>query len=132
MSDNIKIVIEIPKDIYARCKEYKLWSYDAETLEGAVATSKLLSEVLSENKGEPIYYPPCIDCNKKMDEIRRTYDKLKEMPSAENKGEWITDKERLGYWISTCSKCKHIFHGNELLIYKPNFCPNCGADMRGE
>lgn len=27
---------------------------------------------------EPTYYPPCIDCNKKMDEIRRAYDKLKE------------------------------------------------------
>lgn len=52
MSDNIKLVIEIPKDIYARCKEYKLWSYDAETLEGAVATSKPLSEVLDEIKAE--------------------------------------------------------------------------------
>lgn len=28
-------------------------------------------------KQEPTYYPPCIDCNKKMYEIRRTYDKLK-------------------------------------------------------
>lgn len=50
---------------------------------------------LSENKGEPTYYPPCIDCNKKMDEIRRTYDKLKELPSVENKGEWIPVTERL-------------------------------------
>lgn len=48
MSDTVKTIIEIPKDIYERCKEYKLWSYDAETLEGAVATSKPLSE----NKGE--------------------------------------------------------------------------------
>ena len=37
MADKVKLVIEIPKDIYERCKEYKLWSYDAETLEGAVA-----------------------------------------------------------------------------------------------
>lgn len=53
MSDTVKLIIEIPKDIYERCKEYKLWSYDAETLEGAVATSKPLSE----NKGEwiPVY-----------------------------------------------------------------------------
>jgi len=34
-------------------------------------TSKALEQ-------EPSYYPPCIDCNKKMDEIRRAYDKLKE------------------------------------------------------
>ena len=27
-------------------------------------------------KQEPIYYPPCIDCNKKMDEIRRAYDNM--------------------------------------------------------
>ena len=47
------------------------------------------------------------------------------------KGEWIIDKERLGYWLSTCSKCEHIFHGNELLMYKPHFCSHCGADMRG-
>lgn len=50
---------------------------------------------LSENKGELTYCPPCIDCNKKMDEIRRTYDKLKDLPSVENKGEWITFSERL-------------------------------------
>ena len=48
MSDTVELIIEIPKDIYERCKDYKLWSYDAETLEGAVATSKPLSE----SKGE--------------------------------------------------------------------------------
>lgn len=36
----------------------------------------------------PTYYPPCIDCNEKMDEIRRAYDKLKELPSVENKGDF--------------------------------------------
>lgn len=25
---------------------------------------------------EPVYYPPCIDCNKKMDEIRSAYDNM--------------------------------------------------------
>lgn len=52
MSDKVKLIIEIPKEIYERCKEYKLWSYDAETLEGAVATSKPLSEGLSEIKAK--------------------------------------------------------------------------------
>lgn len=37
MTDKVKVIIEIPKEIYERCKEYKLWSYDAETLEGVVA-----------------------------------------------------------------------------------------------
>ena len=44
-------------------------------------------------------------------------------------GHWIFDKEKLGYWISTCSECEHIFHGDELLIYKPKYCANCGAKM---
>lgn len=50
MSDTVKLVIEIPEEIYARCKEFKLWSYDAEILEGAVATSTPLSEVLAEKE----------------------------------------------------------------------------------
>lgn len=33
---------------------------------------------------EPSYYPPCIDCHKKMDEIRRAYDKLKEQEPCTN------------------------------------------------
>ena len=48
MSDTVKLIIEIPKDIYERCKEYKLWSYDAETLEGAVARSTPLDDVKAE------------------------------------------------------------------------------------
>ena len=52
MSDTVKLIIEIPKEIYERCKEYKLWSYDAETLEGAVATSKPLSEVVADVKAD--------------------------------------------------------------------------------
>jgi hypothetical protein len=38
-------------------------------------TCKQIREALEQ---EPTYYPPCIDCNKKMDEIRCAYDKLKE------------------------------------------------------
>lgn len=58
MSDNketVKRIIEITKDIYERCKEYKLWSYDAETLEGAVATSKPLSENKAEDRPKMTY-----------------------------------------------------------------------------
>lgn len=63
--------------------------------------------------------------------LAEIYRRVKELPSVENKGEWIIDKEQLGYWISTCSVCGHIFHGNEVLIYKPKFCSNCGARMKG-
>lgn len=29
-----------------------------------------------------------------------------------------------------CTNCKHAFKRE--LLWKKNFCPNCGADMRGE
>ena len=83
-----------------------------------------------ENKGEPTYYPPCIDCNKKMDEIRRTYDKLKEIPYVENKGEWIPDHTV----FTKCSCCGWYMRTECFKPYRPtsyHFCPNCGASMKG-
>lgn len=41
------------------------------------------------------------------------------------KGEWV-NKEGV-YGAAYCSKCDY-----ELRINNTNFCPNCGADMRGE
>lgn len=53
------------------------------------------------------------------------------LPSVENKGEWIADIDKWGDVVTTvngytCSKCG-TFNSD-----KDNFCPNCGADMRGE
>ena len=56
-------------------------------------------------------------------------------PSAEperKKGEWIYDTERVadsGWTLNQyhCSEC-----GEQEIGAKRNFCPNCGADMRGE
>ena len=51
----------------------------------------------------------------------------------------IEPERKTGKWIyDTCSKCgKNLwdyFHFTEdgRIIEEPNFCPNCGADMRGE
>ena len=52
------------------------------------------------------------------------------LPSAQpKKGKWIWDDE--GYH---CSECFFHAHGNtlECLDGTYSFCPNCGADMRGE
>lgn len=50
------------------------------------------------------------------------------LPSANRSGHWIDDGD-----CSICSKC-HEAYGLTLLgqLYTPNFCPNCGADMKGE
>ena len=49
------------------------------------------------------------------------------------------DSDEDKYDIIKCSHCKHIFtvgsyHWSDIGFVKDdfNFCPNCGADMRGE
>ena len=60
---------------------------------------------------------------------------MMELPSAERKGEWIRKIGSLTEAIQKpyCSVCGHSAignHGFDCII--TNFCPNCGADMRGE
>jgi len=43
-------------------------------------------------------------------------------------GHWI-DNMDLGYHVSICSNCDWRGHGDTCLIYKPKYCPNCGARM---
>ena len=51
------------------------------------------------------------------------------------RGKWVTHKEshkNMCYYIK-CSKCgKEAIWTNGFSLYPPIFCPNCGADMRGE
>ena len=57
---------------------------------------------------------------------------LDDIPSAEperHRGEWVEDGHERGF--SECSKCGYI--AVSLLSERHyNFCPSCGADMRGE
>ena len=41
-------------------------------------------------------------------------------------GKWIT--QEFGSWAE-CSECHELY---DIPIAYSNFCPNCGADMRGE
>ncbi len=52
---------------------------------------------------------------------------IQDLSSAEHKGKWVHDPDPdagLGWY--TCSECGHNDYED------PDFCPNCGADMRGE
>lgn len=50
---------------------------------------------------------------------------LEEVPKADRpQGKWTN----AGVLTVHCSNCKSEFHELEAM----NFCPNCGADMRGE
>lgn len=42
-------------------------------------------------------------------------------------GEWT----KLTIYESTCSCCKNVID-RQMFVELPNFCPNCGADMRKE
>ena len=68
--------------------------------------------------------------------VRKAFESLEQFGNAEQlpsaqaereKGKWIADNH--DFWV--CSNCKFPSeaHGANIL-YK--FCPNCGADMRGE
>ena len=51
-----------------------------------------------------------------------------EIKVTQKKGHWIdTNPEEPLDPRQTCSEC-----GNTELLHSANFCPNCGADMRGE
>lgn len=57
---------------------------------------------------------------------------IRDLPSAEperHRGEWIEDGHERGF--SECSKCGYIAV-SVLSERHYNFCPNYGADMRGE
>ena len=56
-----------------------------------------------------------------------------DVPSVENKGEWMLLEEcsNSGYYCSRCHK-KVVKEGWSETVKKIKFCPNCGADMRGE
>lgn len=65
-------------------------------------------------------YRTILECMKAVDE----------QPSAQKKGKWFNhyceeDGEKDGI---ECSECHDWWY----IGYEPNFCPNCGADMRGE
>ena len=50
------------------------------------------------------------------------------------KGEWIRNFDG-NEWYWFCSNCKEEWYEEDLWMGGndfPNFCPNCGADMRGE
>lgn len=69
-------------------------------------------------------------------EDRRTfYEVIERQPTIEpKKGKWI--KHSIGHehtpWGFDCSECGEWLVVGEEIVKKYNYCPNCGADMRGE
>lgn len=57
---------------------------------------------------------------------------LASLPSAQKKGKWIRLDDEKCYWYE-CSECGHLPPKDTFKQeWLSDFCPNCGADMRGE
>ena len=81
---------------------------------------------------EPSYTDP-------LNVLTEVRDRIKSLPSVQpepNKGTWLPDNNCVYEMRFVCSKCKasEVVPTIGFREYKPiwDFCPNCGADMRGE
>ena len=66
---------------------------------------------------------------------RKCLGAIEDVPSAERKGKWLRygedgypNEEDTVFW--QCDQCLEQYTGRTTRI--PNYCPNCGARMRGE
>lgn len=60
---------------------------------------------------------------------------INSVPSAEPErktGEWMYDGIRGRFPACKCSICGHYENADWALLQGANYCPNCGADMRGD
>lgn len=51
---------------------------------------------------------------------------IERLPSAEHTGKWLEDSE---WWYQTIYRCSEC---GKQVSNMSNYCPDCGADMRGE
>lgn len=59
---------------------------------------------------------------------------LETLPSAQperKKGTWIYDGKQGRFPACKCSVCGHYENADWTISGSANYCPNCGADMRG-
>ena len=103
--------------------------------------------------GDTINRQAVIDACLKLSEARRKWDTaegraemrgidavmcaIHDLPSAQPermRGEWVEDDDGWDGEIWRCSECDAVFTLNDGTPEENgyNFCPNCGADMRGE
>lgn len=93
-----------------------------------------MSDLISRQAVDDVIYDYSRSCDVNYAQIMEYIDKI---PSVENKGEW--ERVSGGSFIDVyrCSKCKHEPPKKPLPDIKTwgwdftDFCPNCGAKMKG-
>jgi len=84
-----------------------------------------------ENEGNPL-----AQYNKGLEDGKKAIEALPPTQPERKKGEWLPDNNNAYEMRFVCSCCKEseVVPTIGFTKYKPlwDFCPNCGADMRGE
>ena len=109
---------ELKKEL---AKNITIWTFN-------VSYDGILAEIID---NAPTVDIPCNDCC--ADTYRDGYEKGK--ADARPQGEWLTFSTN--HSIIQCSECTALLNNLRADIFKDkigkmNFCPNCGAKMRGE
>ena len=82
---------------------------------------KLILEILEENKDWQDYIDTVNQTNSRLIQIIERH----KMQQSRKVGKWVKKSQ---YGNDYCSECNYEYGGYDKLKY----CPNCGADMRGE
>ena len=72
-------------------------------------------------------YASCKQCAEEHEQLAEWLKELKTLREGRPQGQWIIDKSFDGW--AECNKCHY---GLTIFEKAPNYCPNCGADMRKE
>lgn len=70
-----------------------------------------------------------IELSQLVEEIQKYFENLPSAQPEQRKGEWIEHED--GLILCECSECHEKYMLYEEHVLGRNFCPNCGADMRG-
>lgn len=66
-------------------------------------------------------------------EIRKAaQDTIRELPSVQRKGKWVRITDEVFADRFECSECGKLPPIENFEWWLSDYCPNCGADMRGE
>ena len=74
------------------------------------------------------------DCDTILKRNKELSTRIKAVPTADRpQGEWKTEFNGNGwndFWDYTCSNCGKKYERADNILYKSNYCPNCGARMK--
>ena len=94
-----------------------------------------MSDLISRKEALKVFEDYIGLTNKSEESRHKIISILKALPTAEpeqKKGEWVYDGIRGRFPACKCSICGHYENADWTLLQGANYCPNCGADMRGE